>query len=93
LDIAIEVEVRNFEELNEVLNLDAVDRVMFDNFSPEQVKEAVDLVAGRLVTEASGGITLATIADYAKQGVDYISVGALTHSVKSLDLSLKAKLI
>ena len=93
LDIAIEVEVRNFEELNEVLSLDAVDRVMFDNFSPEQVKEAVDLVAGRLVTEASGGITLATIADYAKQGVDYISVGALTHSVKSLDLSLKAKLI
>lgn len=93
LDIAIEVEVRNFEELNEVLSLDAVDRVMFDNFSPEQVKEAVDLVAGRLVTEASGGITFATIADYAKQGVDYISVGALTHSVKSLDLSLKAKLI
>ena len=93
LDIAIEVEVRNFDELNEVLSLDAVDRVMFDNFSPEQVKEAVDLVAGRLVTEASGGITLATIADYAKQGVDYISVGALTHSVKSLDLSLKAKLI
>ncbi|WP_185211859.1 carboxylating nicotinate-nucleotide diphosphorylase [Sphingobacterium mizutaii] len=93
LDIAIEVEVRNFEELNEVLNLPAVDRVMLDNFSPAQVKEAVDLVDDRLVTEASGGITLETIADYAKTGVDFISVGALTHSVKSLDLSLKAKLI
>lgn len=93
LNIPIEVEVRNFEELNEVLSLQRVDRVMFDNFSPEQVKEAVELVNGRLVTEASGGITLETIADYAKAGVDYISVGALTHSVKSLDLSLKAKLI
>ena len=93
LDIAIEVEVRNFDELREVLNLEAVDRVMFDNFTPEQVKEAVDLVGGRLVTEASGGITLKTISDYANAGVDYISVGALTHSVKSLDLSLKAKLI
>jgi len=93
LDIAIEVEVRNFEELKEVLSLEAVDRVMFDNFSPSEVKAAVDLVAGRLVTEASGGITLDSIADYAKGGVDYISVGALTHSVKSLDLSLKAKLI
>ncbi len=93
LDIAIEVEVRNFEELTEVLKLQAVDRVMLDNFSPAQVKEAVDLVADRLVTEASGGITLDTIAEYAKTGVDFISVGALTHSVKSLDLSLKAKLI
>ncbi len=93
LDIAIEVEVRNFDELREVLSLEAVDRVMFDNFTPEQVKEAVDLVGGRLVTEASGGITLKTISDYANAGVDYISVGALTHSVKSLDLSLKAKLI
>lgn len=93
LDIAIEVEVRNFEELTEVLKLQAVDRVMLDNFSPAQVKKAVDLVADRLVTEASGGITLDTIAEYAKTGVDFISVGALTHSVKSLDLSLKAKLI
>lgn len=93
LDIAIEVEVRNFEELNEVLNLPAVDRVMLDNFSPAQVREAVDLVDDRLVTEASGGITLETIPEYAKTGVDFISVGALTHSVKSLDLSLKAKLI
>lgn len=93
LDIAIEVEVRNFKELNEVLSLEAVDRVMFDNFSPAEVKEAVELVGDRLVTEASGGITLDTITAYAQAGVDYISVGALTHSVKSLDLSLKAKLI
>ncbi|OYD42353.1 carboxylating nicotinate-nucleotide diphosphorylase [Sphingobacterium cellulitidis] len=93
LDIAIEVEVRNFKELNEVLSLEAVDRVMFDNFSPAEVKEAVELVGDRLVTEASGGITLDSIAAYAQAGVDYISVGALTHSVKSLDLSLKAKLI
>lgn len=93
IDIPIEVEVRNFEELNEVLACEGVDRVMFDNFTPEDVKKAVELVKGRLVTEASGGITLDTIKDYALAGVDYISVGALTHSVKSLDLSLKAKLI
>ncbi|MGM1429778.1 carboxylating nicotinate-nucleotide diphosphorylase [Sphingobacterium lactis] len=93
LGIQIEVEVRNFEELQEVLALPTVDRVMFDNFTPAQVQEAVAMVDGRLVTEASGGITLETIAEYAKAGVDYISVGALTHTVKSLDLSLKAKLI
>ncbi|MFZ4861529.1 carboxylating nicotinate-nucleotide diphosphorylase [Sphingobacterium sp. Mn56C] len=93
LDIPIEVEVRNFTELNELLSCKAVDRVMFDNFTPTAVKEAVALVNGRLVTEASGGITLETIRDYAVAGVDFISVGALTHSVRSLDLSLKAKLI
>src|SRR5690606_8497258 len=93
LSIPIEVEVRSFDELREVLSLPAVDRVMFDNFTPDEVSEAVELVAGRLISEASGGITLETIADYAKTGVDFISVGALTHSVKSLDLSLKAKLI
>jgi len=93
LDIAIEVEVRNFDELQEVLSLEAVDRVMFDNFTPSQVQEAVELVGDQLVTEASGGITLNTISEYAKTGVNFISVGALTHSVKSLDLSLKAKLI
>src|SRR5690606_9998002 len=93
LEIPIEVEVRNFKELQEVLDMDAVDRVMFDNFSPEEVAQAVEKVGGRLVTEASGGITLETIASYAKSGVDFISVGALTHSVKSLDLSLKARLI
>jgi len=93
LDIPIEIEVRNFTELEEVLANEKVDRVMFDNFTPEEVKRAVELVNGRLVTEASGGITLDTIRDYALAGVDFISVGALTHSVKSLDLSLKAKII
>lgn len=93
IDIPIEVEVRDFEELNQVLACEGVDRVMFDNFTPEDVKKAVKLVDGQLTTEASGGITLDTIKDYALAGVDYVSVGALTHSVKSLDLSLKAKLI
>ena len=66
---------------------------MFDNFTPEDVRKAVSVVAGKLITEASGGIDLSTIRSYALSGVNYISVGALTHSVKSLDLSLKAKLI
>ncbi|MCL7987545.1 carboxylating nicotinate-nucleotide diphosphorylase [Sphingobacterium sp. lm-10] len=94
LTIPIEIEVRNIEELNEVLRAeDKVDRVMLDNFSPEETQEAVKLINGRLITESSGGITLDTIRAYALAGVDFISVGALTHSVKSLDLSLKAKLI
>lgn len=93
INIPIEVEVRSFDELNELLSTEGVDRVMFDNFTPEDVRKAVEVVGGRLVTEASGGITLETIRSYALSGVDYISVGALTHSVKSLDLSLKAKLI
>jgi len=93
LDIPIEVEVRDFGELDEVLACKKVDRVMFDNFEPEDVGKAVDRVGGRLVTEASGGITLATIEEYAKTGVDFVSVGELTHSVESLDLSLKAEII
>ena len=93
LAIPIEIEVRSFEELEEVLVNDHIDRVMFDNFTPQEVERAVQLVDGRLVTEASGGITLQTIRDYALTGVDYISVGALTHSVKSLDLSLKARIV
>ncbi|RZF62451.1 carboxylating nicotinate-nucleotide diphosphorylase [Sphingobacterium corticibacterium] len=93
LSIPIEIEVRSFQELEEVLANEYVDRVMFDNFTPKEVEKAVQLVGGRLVTEASGGITLETIRDYALAGVDYISVGALTHSVKSLDLSLKAKIV
>ena len=93
LSIPIEIEVRSMAELEEVLASEAVDRVMFDNFTPSEVEKAVQLVAGRLVTEASGGITLDTIRDYALAGVDFISVGALTHSVKSLDLSLKAKIV
>lgn len=93
INIPIEVEVRNFNELEELLQTEGVERVMFDNFTPENVEKAVHLVGKKLITEASGGITLETIRDYAITGVDYISVGALTHSVKSLDLSLKAKLI
>ncbi|TYR34774.1 carboxylating nicotinate-nucleotide diphosphorylase [Sphingobacterium phlebotomi] len=93
LSIPIEIEVRSFQELEEVLTNEYVDRVMFDNFTPKDVEKAVQLVNGRLVTEASGGITLETIRGYALAGVDYISVGALTHSVKSLDLSLKAKIV
>lgn len=93
LEIPVEIEVRNFEELDAVLMNGNVDRVMLDNFTPEDVKQAVDLIDGRLVTEASGGITLDTIRAYALTGVDFISVGALTHSVKSLDLSLKARIL
>lgn len=88
--LKIEVEVRNFDELNEALSVGGVDRIMLDNFSVENTKQAVDLVAGRVALESSGGINLKTIRDYALCGVDYISVGALTHSVKSLDMSLKA---
>ncbi len=87
--LKIEVEVRNFDELNEALVLN-VDRIMLDNFSVENTRRAVEIVAGRCPLESSGGITQATIRDYAACGVDYISVGALTHSVKSLDLSFKA---
>ncbi|MCY4779690.1 carboxylating nicotinate-nucleotide diphosphorylase [Sphingobacterium sp. UT-1RO-CII-1] len=93
LEIPVEIEVRNFEELDAVLMNGNVDRVMLDNFTPADVKQAVDLIDGRLVTEASGGITLDTIRAYALTGVDFISVGALTHSVKSLDLSLKARIL
>ncbi|WP_286859805.1 MULTISPECIES: carboxylating nicotinate-nucleotide diphosphorylase [Sphingobacterium] len=91
--IEIEIEVRNFAELDEVLNFGEVDRIMLDNFSPADVAEAVKIIGHRFKTEASGGITFETIRAYAEAGVDYISVGALTHSVKSLDLSLKAKLL
>jgi nicotinate-nucleotide pyrophosphorylase (carboxylating) len=89
-NLKIEIEVRNFDELNEVLRIGGVDRIMLDNFTPEKTKEAVELINGRFETESSGGITFDTLRDYAECGVDYISVGALTHSVKSLDMSLKA---
>lgn len=89
-DLKILVEVRNFEELNEVLSLEGVHRVMLDNFTPEMARKAVELIKGRIQTEATGGITLETLRTFAETGVDYISVGALTHSVKSLDMSLKA---
>jgi nicotinate-nucleotide pyrophosphorylase (carboxylating) len=88
--LRIEIEVRNMEELKEVLEIGGVDRIMLDNFSPELLKEALQLIPDQYETEASGGITINTIRAYAETGVQFISVGALTHSVKSLDLSLKA---
>ncbi len=90
MNLKIEIEVRNFDELNEVLEVGGVDRIMLDNFTPEDTKRAVEYVGGRVELESSGGITFETIRDYAECGVDYISVGALTHSVKSLDMSFKA---
>ena len=88
--LKIEIEVRSIEELKQVLLLGGVDRIMLDNFTPEKTREAVDLVGGSVELESSGGITFDTIRSYAETGVDFISVGALTHSVKSLDMSLKA---
>ena len=90
LDLKIEIEVRNFDELNQVLTHGGVNRIMLDNFSVSDTKKAVDIIAGRYETESSGGITYDTIRDYAEQGVDFISVGALAHSVKGLDMSFKA---
>lgn len=90
LDIRIEIEVRNFNELKEVLSIGRVNRIMLDNFTPSDLKKAIEIIDGRYETESSGGITLETIKDYAISGVDYISVGALTHNIKSLDLSLIA---
>ena len=89
-DLKIEIEVRNFDELQQVLNIGGVQRIMFDNFDTEKTKKAVEMVAGRFETESSGGITLETIRSYAECGVDVISVGALTHQIRSLDMSLKA---
>ena len=89
-DLKIEIEVRNFDELESVLRTGGVDRIMLDNFSPADTKEAVRRIGRRYETESSGGITFDTLRDYAACGVDYISVGALTHSFKSLDMSLKA---
>lgn len=86
----IEIEVRNFDELDEALATGHVDRIMLDNFTPENTKKAVDIVAGRCELESSGGITFDTLREYGECGVDYISVGALTHSVKGLDMSFKA---
>ncbi|MEJ5994220.1 carboxylating nicotinate-nucleotide diphosphorylase [Pedobacter sp. Du54] len=88
--LAIEIEVRNLDELKQVLSVGNVQRIMLDNFELPLLKEAVRLVNGKFITEASGGIVEGNVADYAACGVDYISMGALTHSVKSLDLSLKA---
>lgn len=90
-NLKIEVETRNLQEVEEALNVGGVDRIMLDNMSNEEMRAAVKLVANRSETEASGGITEKTIRSVAETGVDYISVGALTHSIKSLDISLKAE--
>jgi nicotinate-nucleotide pyrophosphorylase (carboxylating) len=89
-NLKIEVEVRDFKELNEVLKVGKIHRIMLDNFSVEDTKKAVKIINGRFETESSGGINLETIRKYAECGVDFISIGALTHQIKSLDLSLKA---
>lgn len=89
-DLKIEIEVRNEQELDEVLETGNVHRIMLDNFSPEEIVKALPKIPDTYETEASGGITIETIRSYGETGVDYISVGALTHSVRSLDLSLKA---
>jgi len=90
LNLKIEVETRSLDDIRKVLKLEGIDRIMLDNFSPEQTREAVELIGGCLETESSGGITLENLRDYADCGVDYISVGALTHQVQSLDISLLA---
>jgi len=89
-NLKIEIEVRNFDELAQVMAIGGVDRIMLDNFSVENTRKAVEIIAGQYETESSGGITFDTLREYAECGVDYISVGALTHSVKSLDMSFKA---
>jgi nicotinate-nucleotide pyrophosphorylase (carboxylating) len=89
-DLKIEIEVRNFDELAQVLAIGGVDRIMLDNFNTINTRKAVEMIGGKYETESSGGITFNTLKDYADCGVDFISVGALTHSVKSLDMSFKA---
>ncbi|NCA85466.1 MAG: carboxylating nicotinate-nucleotide diphosphorylase [Clostridia bacterium] len=90
LNLKIEIEVRNFDELQQVLDHGGVNRVMLDNFTPEDLRHAVRMIAGRVETEASGRITAENIRSYAETGVNFISSGALTHQIKSLDMSLKA---
>ncbi|MCF8224381.1 MAG: carboxylating nicotinate-nucleotide diphosphorylase [Bacteroidales bacterium] len=90
LNLKIEIEVRNLQEIEIVLQSGHIDRILLDNFSPELTRRAVKIISGKVETESSGGITLETIREYAECGVNYISVGALTHHIRSLDLSLKA---
>jgi nicotinate-nucleotide pyrophosphorylase (carboxylating) len=90
MGLKIIVEARSMDEIREILTCEGVYRILIDNFSPEETKEAVELIGGRCLTESSGGITLQTLRSYAEAGVDYISSGALTHSVHNMDLSLKA---
>jgi len=89
-NLRVEIEARNLEDIRKILETGGIDRIMLDNFSVTETREAVGIIGGRFETESSGGITLDTIRSYAECGVDYISVGALTHHIKSLDLSLKA---
>lgn len=89
-NLKIEIEVRSFDELQEALETGGVDRIMLDNFSPADTRKAVEIIGGRVEVESSGGITYDTLREYAECGVDVISIGALTHSVKSLDMSFKA---
>ncbi len=93
LDLAIEVETRNLDDVKRVLAVGNIARIMLDNFNPAQVAEAVKLINGRFETEASGGINLSNIVDYARTGVDFISVGAVIHHAVSMDLSLKAQVL
>jgi nicotinate-nucleotide pyrophosphorylase (carboxylating) len=90
LNLAIEIETRNLSEVQQVLDFGGVNRIMLDNFGYDDLRKAVKMIAGQYETEASGGITLNTIRNYAECGVDFISVGSLTHHISSLDLSLKA---
>jgi nicotinate-nucleotide pyrophosphorylase (carboxylating) len=90
LNLKVEIEARSLEDVRKILSVGQVDRIMLDNFSIDMTMKAVKEISGRYETESSGGITLSTIRSYAECGVDYISVGALTHHIKSLDMSLKA---
>ena len=90
LNLKIEVETRTLDDVKEILSVGGIQRIMLDNFTPEKLKEAIELINGKFETEASGGINETNILSYAETGVDYISVGALTNHIKSLDLSLKA---
>jgi nicotinate-nucleotide pyrophosphorylase (carboxylating) len=90
LDLKIEVEVRNFEELDQVISVGGVNRIMLDNFTPNEIIAALRVIPSSYETEASGGITIENVVEYAKTGVQFISIGALTHSAQSMDLSLKA---
>ncbi len=90
LDLKIEIEARSFEELHEIISVGGIHRIMLDNFSPADLKKAVKIIDKKYETEASGGINEQTLRLYAETGVDYISIGALTHQIKSLDISLKA---
>lgn len=92
-DLKIEIETRSLDDVKRVMSIGKVNRIMLDNFTPEQIKEAVKIIDGKYETEASGGINLNNIIEYAKTGVDYVSIGALIHQAKSLDLSLKAILV